>query len=103
MLVFKAGWQSLAAFPISVFFSIQSAASSIYRGGGGYETGSNGEGVVSWSIAHLPERDGGLLYPEVEVFLEGGDPFQLLYGGIPRMAWNFYAMNHTKEIYWIGK
>ena len=78
---------------ILVFSFIQSATSLIYRGGGGWETGSNGEGVVPWSIAHLPEQDGGLMRPEPEVFLEGGDPFQLLYGGVRRVAWNVYAMN----------
>ena len=75
--------------------------SLIYRGVDGWETGSNCEGVVPWSIAHLPEQDGGLIYPEFEVFLELGDPFQLLYG--QRVAWNVHAMNQTMDIYWIGK
>ena len=84
--------------------------SFIYRGGdgwetgsNGWETGSNGEGVVPWSMAHLPEQDGGLIYPEFEVFLEGGDPFQLPYGGIRRVAFNVHAMNQTMDVYWIGK
>ena len=52
-------------------------------------------------VIHLPALDGGLICPELEVFLEGDDPFLLVYAGPRRITGDGHRAYTASSIQWI--